>query len=174
MKKTVARLTVALILLTLLMLTAGIVKKAGKANEIAKRVKTLPDFTFPDVKGRLFSSSEITKGPLLITYFHPECEHCQYEISSLFKSNFLDGNTKVVLVSIAGPEMIREFIEQFKAENDTLLWVLSDTIMDFREIFGTEIIPSNFIYNENLELVKMMKGEIRTEAILKYLRNGDQ
>lgn len=171
MKKTVARLTVALILLAVIMLTAGIIRKAGTANEIAERIKTLPDFTFPNVNGDLFISSEITRGPLLVTYFHPECEHCQSEISSLFESNFLDGNIKVVLVSYADPGRIREFMDQFKTEYDTMLWVLSDTLMDFREIFGTEIIPSNFIYDENLRLVRDLKGVIRTETILKQLRS---
>jgi len=174
MKKTIARLTVALILLAVLLLTAGIVRKAGRANEIAERVKNLPDFAFPNIEGGLFSSDEITKGPLLVTYFHPECDHCQYEISSLFKSNILDGNTKVVMVSFAGPEMTRAFTEKFKTVNDTLLWVLSDTSMDFREIFGTDVIPSNFIYDENLRLVKALKGEIRTETIFKYLHGVNQ
>lgn len=172
MKKIIAGLTVVIILIAVLLLTAGIAIKAGKAKEMTERVKTLPDFTFPNIEGGLFSSSEITRGPLLVTYFHPECEHCQYEISSLFESNFLDGTVKAVLVSYAGPARIREFIDQFKTDNDTLLWVLSDTSMIFREIFGTDIIPSNFIYDENLRLVKALKGEIRTETIIKYLR-GD-
>ncbi len=173
MKKKLARLSIVLILLAVLLLTVGIVRKAGEVNEMAERLKILPDFTFPLVEGGLFSSSEITRGPLLVTYFHPDCEHCQYEISSLFESNFLDGNTKVVLVSFAGPARISKFMEQFHTEYDTLLWVLSDTSMGFREIFGTEMIPSNFIYDENLRLVKELKGEVRTETIFKYLRSAN-
>ncbi|HUW93121.1 MAG TPA: TlpA disulfide reductase family protein [Bacteroidales bacterium] len=171
MKKLVARLIIATVVVVVLLLMAGTVARARKVNETAERVRTLPDFTFPTVEGGLFSSTEITKGPLLITYFHPECEHCQYEISSLFESDLLDGNLKVVLVSYACRTRIKEFMQQFNTERDTLLWVLSDTSLAFREIFGTEIIPSNFIYDKNLELVKVLKGEIRTETILKYLRS---
>lgn len=173
MKKLAARLTVALIFLAVLLLTAGIMRKAGKANEIAERVKNLPDFTFPNIDGSLFNSTKITEGPLLVAYFHPECEHCQYEISSLFESNLLDGNLKVVLVSYADRDRIMEFMKPFNVEHHTLLWVLSDTALAFREIFGTEIIPSNFIYDKDLQLVKVLKGEIRTETIIKCLESAD-
>mgnify|MGYP001293317845 CR=1 FL=1 len=174
MKKIAARLTIVLILLAVLLLTAGIVRKVAKVNEIADRINILPDFTFPTVDGQLFSSTEITKGPLLVTFFHPECEHCQYEISSLFEKNVFKENIKVILVSYAGRTAIKTFMDQFNTENDTTLWVLSDTSLSFREIFGTEIIPSNFIYDDNLKLVKMLKGEVRTETILKYLESANQ
>ena len=173
MKKIISRLLLSAIAVAVLLLTAGIVTRSAKANKIAERLRTLPDFTIPSIDGSHFSSREITSGPLLITYFHPECEHCQYEISSLFESNVLDGSVNVVLVSYAGRSQIESFMRQFDGEGDTLLWVLCDTAFTFRETFATEVIPSNFIYDENLRLVKALKGEVKSEALLKYLRGGD-
>ena len=173
MKRIAARLIIGVFILLGLLLITSIAIKVGKANETAERIRKLPDFSFSTINRGLFNSGNIEKGPLLITYFHPECEHCQYEISSLFESNIHEGNMKLVLVSYAGCSQLRIFMQQFNYENDTLLWVLSDTSLSFGEIFGTEVIPSNFIYDENLELIKVLKGEIKTETILKYLRSAN-
>jgi peroxiredoxin len=173
MKKVISRLLLSAIIIILLLLTAGIVTRASRAREQMDRLDTLPDFTIPSIDGSIFRSCEISTGPLLVTYFHPECEHCQYEISSLFESNIPEGNVKVVLISYAGRFQIETFMKQFDIKNEAPLWVLCDTAFVFREIFGTEIIPSNFIYDKDLRLVRALKGEVKSETLIKYLGSGD-
>jgi hypothetical protein len=52
--------------------------------------------------------------------------------------------------------------------------VLSDTAFIFSELFRTDVIPSNFIYNKDLKLVKALRGETTIETITKYLQSDNQ
>jgi hypothetical protein len=105
--------------------------------------------------------------------FHRECEHCQYEISELFKSNIPDYSATVILVSSDYPDSIRRFLSKFKYADYPSVIPLADTSFVFGDIFGSDIIPSNYIYNRDLDLIKVLSGEVKTETILKYLLSSD-
>lgn len=172
MKRKFALIVIASFIFSLLFLVAGIIRKAMAAEEIAERISTLPQFSLPKLDGGLFSSKEINAGPLLIIYFHPECEHCHHEISSIIESPLPDRDVKIILVSYASQHLIRSFIDRIGNVGEARILILTDTALIFRGIFGSDIIPSNYIYNKELELVKSIKGETRTETILKYLKSG--
>jgi peroxiredoxin len=174
MKKGLAKVIILLMLALVVLLIAGTITKKNKADDIRDRISTLPEFTLPAIDGSIFNSGEISEGPLLITYFHPECEHCQYEISSLCKSNIPGSGTRILLISYVSSKKIRSFMQQFNVNNDNVFTVLVDTTFIFSELFRTNVIPSNFIYNKDLKLVKTLKGETTIEAITKYLQNGNQ
>lgn len=174
MKKGSAKVVVALLAVFVSLLIAGTIRKINKADDIRERISTLPVFILPTIDGSIFNSSEISEGPLLITYFHSECEHCQYEISSLIKSNILRSGVKILLISNEGYKKIRSFMQPFDVNNDSVFTVLSDTAFVFNELFRTDVIPTNFIYNEDLRLVKTLKGETTIETITKYLQSGIQ
>jgi len=173
MKKTIAKILVAVFAFLIVFLVAGIIIKAIKAGETVDRISTLPDFSLYTIEGEMFSSGKITSGPLLIIYFNPECEHCMYEISSLLESRIVNEDVKILLVSGESRDNTRSFLKQFDISNDSLLIAVSDTAFIFSKIFGTEIIPTNFIYNKDLELIKCLKGETKTETILKFLRSDN-
>jgi cytochrome oxidase Cu insertion factor (SCO1/SenC/PrrC family) len=113
MKRSLAKILVAAVVFVVTLLVGGIVSKKTKASERSSRISTLPDFTLPSVDGYLFNTGEISEGSVLIIYFHPECEHCQYEISSLVKSNIPESGVKILLISDAGSQQIKSFLEQF-------------------------------------------------------------
>jgi len=172
MKKKVSKLLLASIGIIFLLLLGGIIVKLLKSAEAADRIKNLPSFSLRTLEGNMFNSDSLTGGPLLIIYFHPECEHCRYEISSLIESEIFSKGIMILLVSHASPETIEIFMQQFSI-NDRNTQILCDTSLVFSDIFGTNVIPTNLIYNKDLRLVKLLKGEFKTEAIIKYLGNDN-
>jgi peroxiredoxin len=174
MKKGIAKVIVSLIVVFTVLLIVGTIMKKKKVDGFREKIGTLPYFTLPTIDGSIFKSSEISHGSLLITYFHPECEHCQYEISSLIQSNIPGSGVKILLISYEGSSKIRSFMQQFDIKNDSIFTVLSDTAFVFSEIFRTDVIPSNFIYDQDLRLVKILKGETTIETITKYLGSDNQ
>jgi hypothetical protein len=46
---------------------------------------------------------------------------------------------------------------------------MTDTAYALADIFSRNVIPSNYIYNKELKLVKALYGEYKIETILKYL-----
>jgi hypothetical protein len=170
MKRCILILVILLFILTATFLVSGIVKKIQKQDRIAEKLSRLPSFSFVTLTNQSFNSSEIKSGPVLLIRFHQECEHCQYEISEILKSNIPASGTKIILVSSTDPDSIRKFLNRFNYSDYPSVIPLADTAYIFGDIFGSDIVPSNYIYNKELALVKVIHGEVKTETILKYLR----
>ena len=64
----------------------GIVRKIQIQKIVNEKIARFPSFSFLTLTNEKFNSSLISKGPVLVMHFHPECEHCQWEIDEMFKS----------------------------------------------------------------------------------------
>ena len=171
MKKIIFRLLILVIGIVFILLIKGLVVKALNASAAASRIETLPAFSLPTITGDIFNSDDLQEGPVLIVYFHPECDHCRYEIASILERDLTLEGVTVLLVSYSDPESIKTFMKQFIFEGGSYQ-ILTDESLLFSRTFGTNVIPSNFIYDEDLKLVKFFKGETDTELILRYIENG--
>jgi thiol-disulfide isomerase/thioredoxin len=173
MKKVLTAGIIILIVGLTVFLLIGIADKIQKSKIAKEGIKSLPVFSFRTLNDSIFNSDQLKEGPVLILFFHPECEHCQYQISTLFKNNLMPPGLKVLLISNAEKEGIRRFME----ENDLLqhpgLIALADQTYSFRDYFGTEIVPALFIYNKELKLIRYFQGEVKPETILEYLKQDD-
>jgi peroxiredoxin len=173
MRKIILSVFIVVFALSATFLLFGITGKIQKHKGITEKIQRLPSFSFMTLTNETFNSSEIRKGPVLVIRFHPECEHCQYEISEILKSNIPASGACVILVSSADPDSIRKFISQFDLSDCPAIITLTDTSNIFEDIFGSDKVPSNYIYNKELDLVKVLYGEVKTEAILKYLLGSE-
>jgi hypothetical protein len=173
MRKIILSVVIVVFVLFASLLIIGIVTKTQKRKLITEKISRLPSFSFMTLTNESFNSSEITKGPVLVIRIHPECEHCQYEISEIQKSNIPASGTCVIMVSSADPDSIRNFFSQFNYSDYPAIIPLVDTSYIFGDIFGSDIVPSNYIYNKELNLVKVLNGEVKTETIIKYLQGSE-
>jgi thiol-disulfide isomerase/thioredoxin len=174
MRKIVLTVVIMVFALSAIFLISGIINKSQKNKQIAEKIQKLPSFSFVTLTNESFSSSKIREGPVLVIRFHPECEHCQYEISEILKSNIPASGISVILVSSANPDSLRKFFRQFDLSDYPSIVPLADTSYVFGDIFGSDIVPSNYIYNRKLDLVKVLHGEVKTETILRYLQESEQ
>jgi len=160
-------------ILSMTCMISGVVCKTVKKNYINEKIEILPSFSFATLTKGEFHSSEIKEGPVLIVRFHPECEHCQYEISQILKSDIPVLFSKTILISSDHPDSINKFLNQFNYNAYPSVIALADTSDSFSIIFGKDIVPSNYIYNSELKLVKVLFGEVKTETIRKYLKKSE-
>jgi len=151
----------------------GIVSKTRGKVKIEEQIARLPSFSFITLENASYYSDSIKKGPVLIVRFHPECEHCKFEISEIMNSKIPASGIKILLVSGAGREDVIRFLDQFNITEKQGVMPLLDTAFIFGDIFGKDVVPSNYIYNKELKLVKILYGEYKTETILKYLEQGE-
>ncbi|MFP4022879.1 MAG: peroxiredoxin family protein [Thiohalospira sp.] len=146
-------------------------QKIESKNKIALQIKTIPDFEFLDINSnKNFTKQQLNKKkPVLFVYFNSECDHCSYEMQqiSYFIKDF--NHTQIVLISIEEPEIIKAFVKKYNFLNQSNVIVLHDKTLNFEKIFGNCPFPTTFIYDRNWELVKQFKGEVKVEALLKYL-----
>jgi thiol-disulfide isomerase/thioredoxin len=169
MKKIITGLVVAVFFLTITFIVIEIGNKLNKGKIIKEHISKLPEFSFTTLQNTSFNSSSITQGPVLIIRYHPECEHCQYEISELIKSKILASGIKILLISDADKNEIIKFLDESHINDIPEMIPLLDTASVFSDVFGRDIVPSNYIYDQELKLVKVFNGEVKIETILKYL-----
>jgi hypothetical protein len=173
MKKVLFGIVVLFVVASISFLITGIFRKLKDQRIVAEKIQTLPSFNFLTLSGEMYNSKLISKGPVLIVHFHPECEHCQYEISEIFRSKIPSAFSNVILVSSAHPDSVRNFLSDFNFKDYRSVIPLIDNKYDFEDIFGSGIIPSSYIYNKRLVLIKELKGEVKSETILKRLEEGE-
>jgi hypothetical protein len=172
-KKVIQGIVVLIVVLFVSILVIGINKKLQNQKAVAETIARYPVFSFMTLDKRIYNSTDAKDGPILIVHFHPECEHCQYEISEILKSKIPILCSGVILVSSANPDSIRSFLSLFNFTDYSSVIPLLDTSYEFEEIFGSGIIPSSYIYNRKLNLVKVLHGEVKSETILKYLQQNE-
>ncbi len=137
-------------------------------KESEERIQTLQHACFESLNGGQICVDEFdNRKPTVIIYFHPECEHCQYEASEIGRNaqQFEEAN----MIMITPDDSIKR-VETFAAkyhlwEVDNLV-VLLDRNQQFLKSFGTAVFPTVFIYGSDRKLLKMYKGEVKIEAII--------
>jgi hypothetical protein len=173
MRKIILGFAILMVIFLTSFFVIGTVRKVQKQRLIEDKISRFPTFSFMTLSKKLFYSSEIKDGPILVVNFHPECEHCQFEISEIFKNNVPESFRNVFLISSAHPDSIRRFLDHFSYTEYQSVIPLVDTSYSFQEIFGKGSIPSSYIYSKKLKLIKAFHGELKTENILNLLLQGE-
>jgi len=153
------------------MLVVIIIKKQHRIKTVRENIKKLPLFEAKNINDSLIKSDHITSGPLIILFFHPDCEICQSEITILSSDPGL-ANCSVCLVSYATEDDCRQFALQYIPENNQNIEILIDSDYKLSEIFGLTAIPSFYLYGTDLNLIKSFIGPVSITTILKYLTDG--
>ena len=142
-------------------------------KEAEQRIQTLPNVTFKSITGdsvNLHSFDE-TK-PLIIVYFHPECEHCHYEAEEIGNNATAFKNCQLIMVT--ADDSIKR-VEKFCTTHN--LWgvdnieILFDRENLFKKTFGKAIIPSVYIYDKTQKLKKQFLGETKPKAIIEEIQD---
>jgi len=149
---------------------------SGKVKHIAKAGKVspiMPGFRFYDLSGNDFSKATLRENDTAIIYFNSECEHCQYEIKAIKENIEQFANSNIVMVSGESREAILAFAKEYELSEYSNIHVLEDKDDTFFSTFGSNMVPSIFIYGKNKMLIKHFKGETKISAILKYLHQDE-
>lgn len=155
------------------MLVYGIFHRIGQSRDEFERIKTFPRFNSYYIDGRDFNTDRIKEGPVLIVFFHPECEHCQYQIGELSKLLPDLPGLNTLFVSHAPVDIVKKFVDDYGIKDSEFSAILSDQSLDVRELFNVNKVPATILYNSQLELVKRYDGEVRIETIMRYLMSDD-
>nr|WP_315424352.1 redoxin domain-containing protein [uncultured Pedobacter sp.] len=155
-------------------LTYNIIKKYNQNKSVALQKQRLPNFQLYSQNGTSFSSRNLKDNTAVcVFYYNAECEHCQYEAEQISKNINAFKATQVVMVSTNTPGQTAVFAKTYKLDQAGFIW-LYDKEYSFYKWFGKSSTPSVYIYNAEHRLVKEYRGEVKIEAVLKYLGNGKE
>lgn len=150
-------------------LTYSIIKKYNQNKSVAKQKQRLPNFILYSQEGASFSSRNLKdNNAVCIFYYNAECEHCQYEAEQISKNVNAFKDIQVVMVSTNTPGETASFAKAYKLDQAGFIW-LYDKEYNFYKWFGKAVTPSVYIYNAQHRLIKEYTGEVKIEAVTKYL-----
>ena len=145
-------------------------------KESGAKIQTLQHFSFESVNGGQTWIDGFNPGqPTVIIYFHPECEHCQYEASEIGKESERFAKANMILITPDDSiKRVEAFAIKYRLWEVDNLAILVDRKNQFKKQFGASIIPSVFIYGSDKKLLKMYKGEVQMKAIIQFIDGNEK
>ncbi len=140
-------------------------------KEVTNRIQTLQHACFESLNGGQICIDEFdSRKPTVIIYFHPECEHCQYEALEIGRNarRFEEANL-IMVTPDDSIKRLKDFASNYHLWEVDNLAILIDRKREFKKRFGSAVAPSVFIYGTDRKLVKTYKGETKIEAIINSL-----
>jgi peroxiredoxin len=140
-------------------------------KETENRIQTLQHCCFESLSGGQICVDEFDpRKPTVIIYFHPECEHCQYEASEIgMQAEQFEKANMILITPDDSTKRVETFAVKYNLWEVDNLTILIDRNNQFKNHFGTSVFPSVFIYGLDKKLLKMYKGETKIEAIINII-----
>jgi len=148
------------IFLFLCIFFAILLKIKEKKDSNTTKSSPIPKFMFYKIGNSLFTKDSImsVRYRLIINHFSPNCEHCQYMASEFLKDSQKLKDIQILMITSADSSSAAKFNSDYKLSLLSNITILRDTNYQFQKIFGTGVVPSFFIYEQN-KLVKKVIGE---------------
>ena len=168
MRKLVKSLVGLALLLTATWLIVHTFRSYNSKKEASERIQTLQHGFFESLHGgHVCLDGFNPTQPTVILYFLPECEHCQYEATEIGRQPERFAKANLILITPDdSKKRIEAFADKYKLWQVDNLVILFDRKGQFKNQFGTSVVPSVFIYDTNKRLLKQFVGEVKMEAVL--------
>ena len=148
-----------------------IVTKINHKKEIAANIKTIPDYTYQNLKGESFSNKNLkTDTATLFIYFNSECEYCNEEAQMIQESVNKFAPYQLVFVSFEKPKDIYSFAKKHNLLNYDNVHFVCDTKVTFATTFDVQSLPCLVLYDKNQQLIEKIKGQTKVETLVKKLQ----
>lgn len=154
------RIYLSIILLVLSASCFYIKTKIGEKNKADAIIAKIPEFSFLTLNNHSFSDKNIEnrESRLILNHFSPNCEHCQYMTGEFLKDSQKIKDIQILMITSADSLSAAKFNSDYKLSLLPNIIILRDTNYQFQKTFGTGVVPSFFIYEQN-KLVKKVIGE---------------
>lgn len=147
-----------------------IIQQYEKQQAVEERSQVIPAFEFRNMDGSVFSRPDLALGKsVLFFFFSPTCEHCRYETGEIIRNRTKLKNVTTIFVSDDSRNEVKKFISDYDLGAYPEFNVLLDTAQYSIVDFGIPGAPSTYIYDKNFDLAKKFRGEVKFEAVEKYL-----
>ncbi|WP_031528113.1 TlpA family protein disulfide reductase [Dyadobacter crusticola] len=121
--------------------------------------------------GQQYSSAQLAKGPAVLIYFSPDCEHCQDFTKDLIKNYQTVADKQVIMITFQSMDMLKPFVTQHRLASYPNFKVGTEgTSYLVQRYYGIRSFPYIAIYDKAGNLVKTYEGEQPHAEIFKTLR----
>ena len=120
-----------------------------------KKQPGIPQFMILQPDSTWFTTASLPKNkPVVITYFSPECSHCQFEAKELVKHMDELKDINFVWTSYFTPGEIREFVDKYVVKKFDNVHFGRDTKYYIPVFYDLKYTPFSAVYDKHGKLVK--------------------
>ena len=151
-----------------LFLLGGSVFLLKQKHDFKQSIADIPEFCLQQVvDSLLFCNTQLVKdNPVILMYFHPECDFCQTEAIQIQQNAGNTGDIQWVLVSYAEKDSLQKFMEVHQLVDVPNLVMLMDSQFILYNHLWVKSIPTSYVYDRQHRLVKIIHGIERFENLL--------
>jgi thiol-disulfide isomerase/thioredoxin len=144
------------------MMFAAIMANAQVKDSLPPYLKApviIPPFTILLTDSTTFTKKDLPKKKyIVITYFNPECGHCQDEAKALAKHMDKFKNVFFVMAAYKELELIREFSENFGLDAFPNLKIGRDTQYFLPVFYDVKSTPFTAVYDKKGKFLKAFEN----------------
>ncbi|MDR2511670.1 MAG: peroxiredoxin family protein [Bacteroidales bacterium] len=139
-------------------------------RENTKEIVVLPHINLQSIDSTFFSLPKCHNASktLVILFFHPNCEICQFEVEELLKSANILQEIQFVFVTLANSEEVKSFLQKNPIEEKLDARVGIDYKAEFVTKFTPKTAPHIYIYDKNKHLKKHTNALIKPSVLAKF------
>lgn len=144
------------------------VKANGQAKDSLPpylQVPIIPPFKLTLLDGSFFMKKDLPKKTVVVTYFSPECGHCQGEAERLIASAALYNNKFFVWASYHDIESIKAFCEKYGLHKLKNVVVGRDADYFIPTFYRVKFTPFSAVYNKKGNLIKAYADGLQWEEL---------
>jgi thiol-disulfide isomerase/thioredoxin len=131
----------------------------------------IPPFNILLTDSTTFSKKDLPKKKfIVITYFNPECGHCQDEATALAKNMNKFKNVFFVMAAYKELSLIKEFSEDFGLNTFTNLRIGRDTQYFLPAYYAVRQTPFTAVYDKKGKFVKAFENGYTIEELEKIVK----
>lgn len=174
--KIIIGVVVAIIVALILLLIAGQRQKFEPVLE----GRTAPDFTLPDLKGKIYKLSDYKGKVVFVNFWATWCKPCEEEMPSMqimyqvLKKSYPDFELLAVSVDSKEADVVESFVKKY----GITFPVLHDKKGRIKEIYKTTGVPETFIIDQNGIIAEKVLGprnwtkQDSVRTVIEILTNG--
>ena len=175
-KNTQLLLTILFVIIACVFLIVFLREKKDSSLKTAVPIQPglkVPDFTFPDINGKVVTLSNHRGKVVLVNVWATWCPPCRREMPSMQRlyEKFKGKNFEILAVSIDSEE--REAVAPFMRKMNLTFPALLDPGETIRSLYGITGVPESFIIDKQGILVKKIIGPINwaTPEVFQFIQD---
>jgi thiol-disulfide isomerase/thioredoxin len=161
------------LVIAIVLISSCLFVRAQKDTTLAPylQVPIVPPFKILLTDSLWFAKKDLPKKKyVVITYFNPECGHCQDEAQELAKNMGKFKKAFFVMAAYKDVDLIQQFIERFGLGNYPNLKIGRDTQYFLPVFYNVQTTPFTAVYNKKGELLKAFEKGMTVEELEKLVK----
>lgn len=135
-----------------------------------KRFPTVPPISLLQADSSMLTKDKLKKGPVLLMFFSPSCDHCQHQVTDMLKRMEAFKHIQLVLATYQPFEEMVAFIKNYGLAKYPNIKVGRDEKFVLPPFYHIQSLPYLALYNKKWDLVNTWQGNVPVDTLLKALQ----